>query len=379
MREALIKRFYAFSTEPLEEYTAQRTQIIQGDGLWIVEQDPVIGELTMKKEDFEIKGLDSRLVQSFRFKLPKVPHNYFAMALSFFRRICDQMNQAEAYVCIYWDKEKEEYLIDVPVHAVSKGGVRYERDIEKELNPNLVLALEIHSHNTMPGYFSPTDTADEKAMRLYGVIGRVNRKLPEWALRVVSRETGEEFRLHMSDVFTVDHETVESLQEIPTVDFPEEWINNVKEVVRAPKPSRPFQAPPQLEGAFVVPDPRHGMVQFDLWGEERSFPHSPITPPEDERIERIKTIFGSDEFSKWGEYGLSKEDKERLWSFGEDPEWVEEYFYGIDPYEYTNYVNPKDIASSLTEMLDDEEITVMTRELIAEGLRDAVEAALDEA
>lgn len=39
-----------------------------------------------------------------------------------------------------------------------------------------LLVMTIHSHNTMPAYFSATDNEDEKITGLYGVIGRLDRK-----------------------------------------------------------------------------------------------------------------------------------------------------------------------------------------------------------
>ncbi|MCP4359045.1 MAG: hypothetical protein GY796_13585, partial [Chloroflexi bacterium] len=44
--------------------------------------------------------------------------------------------------------------------------------------------LELHSHNTMPAYFSPRDNRDELGGRLYGVIGHLERSNPELALRL---------------------------------------------------------------------------------------------------------------------------------------------------------------------------------------------------
>jgi PRTRC genetic system protein A len=45
--------------------------------------------------------------------------------------------------------------------------------------------IEIHSHGTLPAYFSSTDDADEcSGFRIYGVIGAVHQGTPELILRV---------------------------------------------------------------------------------------------------------------------------------------------------------------------------------------------------
>jgi PRTRC genetic system protein A len=50
--------------------------------------------------------------------------------------------------------------------------------------PKPATVLELHSHHAHPAYFSRVDNADEQALRLYGVVGRLDRPRPEVALRV---------------------------------------------------------------------------------------------------------------------------------------------------------------------------------------------------
>ena len=45
---------------------------------------------------------------------------------------------------------------------------------------------EVHSHHTLPAYFSSTDDRDETARRIYGVVGRLDAPIPELALRVAT-------------------------------------------------------------------------------------------------------------------------------------------------------------------------------------------------
>jgi PRTRC genetic system protein A len=46
------------------------------------------------------------------------------------------------------------------------------------------VAVDLHSHNLLPAYFSPTDDADELGGRFYGVLGRLDQDQPELVLRL---------------------------------------------------------------------------------------------------------------------------------------------------------------------------------------------------
>jgi len=44
--------------------------------------------------------------------------------------------------------------------------------------------IEVHSHNTMPAFFSKTDNRDENGLRIYGVLGRLDRDVIDFKLRI---------------------------------------------------------------------------------------------------------------------------------------------------------------------------------------------------
>lgn len=46
------------------------------------------------------------------------------------------------------------------------------------------IMLEIHSHNTLPAFFSTTDDRDEQGGRFYGVIGKLDQERPQLVLRL---------------------------------------------------------------------------------------------------------------------------------------------------------------------------------------------------
>lgn len=43
---------------------------------------------------------------------------------------------------------------------------------------------DLHSHNRMPAVFSKTDDHDERATRVYMVVGRLDRYFPEITVRI---------------------------------------------------------------------------------------------------------------------------------------------------------------------------------------------------
>ena len=74
--------------------------------------------------------------------------------------------------------------------------------------------MDIHSHNTMATFFSPVDDHDEKATRLYTVIGKLNRSKPEIKTRLSNG--GKFMDIDPKQVF-----------EFSDISFLNEWINNV--------------------------------------------------------------------------------------------------------------------------------------------------------
>jgi PRTRC genetic system protein A len=68
-----------------------------------------------------------------------------------------------------------QYQLVLPQQTVAPWQVHYE--------PRDDLVLEIHSHRDGAAQFSVTDTADEQRLRIYGVVGGLDRARPEVALR----------------------------------------------------------------------------------------------------------------------------------------------------------------------------------------------------
>lgn len=138
-----------------------------------------IGLFVTRTQDVE--ELDP-IVPCFRMRLPKIPMDILQQVIVFFRSFIQKDSVVEVMVNILWDRQEMKYAAYVPEQVVSKESVKAapsDLDDERYLH-----VADIHSHNTMPAKFSVTDNEDEKATRLYFVIGKLDRYFPEISARI---------------------------------------------------------------------------------------------------------------------------------------------------------------------------------------------------
>lgn len=134
-------------------------------------------------------------VGRFQWKLPKIPKQILVAICQFFSYVAEDF-EVEALVQIGFNPYEGEYFVRIPQQIVSKAAVTTE-DIPMS-TPEMYYVMDIHSHNTMPAFFSSIDNADEKANRVYGVVGGFGG-VPEMKLRAA---TGGKFvSIALSDVF----------------------------------------------------------------------------------------------------------------------------------------------------------------------------------
>ncbi len=113
--------------------------------------------------------------------LPKIPYSMLSEILSFFKEYVTDTGELEALAYIYWSFADSRYYVHVPKQQVSKASV--DSSIPELDEDKFVLVMEIHSHNTMVARFSPTDDRDERATRLYTVVGRMDKVFPDITTR----------------------------------------------------------------------------------------------------------------------------------------------------------------------------------------------------
>lgn len=155
----------------------------------------------------------SEVQAGFTPALPLIPAKLLLQVFTFFYHFAQCDNGKEALVNIYWDKENQIFLADAPEQLVSKISVDSKMS-EKFADDRYIHYMDIHSHNTIAAFFSPVDDHDEKATRLYTVVGRLNKSKPEIKTRISNG--GKFMEIDPKQVF-----------EFSDISFLDDWINNV--------------------------------------------------------------------------------------------------------------------------------------------------------
>ena len=132
----------------------------------------------------------------FEMALPKIPMHILMFIINFFQKLSDRF-ELEALVHILYDTVRRKYAIRVPRQELTHVSVRSV--MEEEYPEHMIHVMDIHSHNTMPAKFSPVDDDDEKATRLYAVVGRLDKVFPDITVRASC--AGKFICLKPQDVF----------------------------------------------------------------------------------------------------------------------------------------------------------------------------------
>jgi hypothetical protein len=156
----------------------------------------------------------SDLRPGFTRTLPLIPQIMLMQIVAFFRYYTRHGADNEALLNIYWDTVNQTFFVDAPEQVVSKASVN-SRISDEYADERFLHYMDIHSHNSMRAFFSPTDDADEKATRLYTVIGELYKGIPDIKTRISNG--GKYFEIDPGEVF-------EPLQE----PFPDEWRKKVR-------------------------------------------------------------------------------------------------------------------------------------------------------
>jgi len=141
--------------------------IVSENGLFIRAENPLI-KTTLCISPVEIRGLSS-LKKSIELTYGKIPRRLYDLALSILMASSDR----EQYLAITWE---DEYRLRMPGQERNGASVQYET------LPSSI--MDIHSHGCMNAFFSCTDDRDEKGLRFYAVVGRLDTLLPEVELRL---------------------------------------------------------------------------------------------------------------------------------------------------------------------------------------------------
>lgn len=115
--------------------------------------------------------------------LPPVPFSLFIEIMAFFHYFMEKVH-TEVMAYIYWDKQQERYSIRVPMQTVGQASISVVIPPDETIDEDRYIHVaDIHSHNSMPAFFSKTDDRDELATRVYMVVGRLH-EYPEICARI---------------------------------------------------------------------------------------------------------------------------------------------------------------------------------------------------
>lgn len=125
-----------------------------------------------------------RIRAGFTPALPLIPASLLGQIVSFFRCYMSELEEFEALAHILWDKELEQFVVHIPPQEVSKARVNADLSRDEFPETRYLHYMDIHSHNSMAAKFSPVDDQDERATRLYAVLGRLDQFFPEMTVRM---------------------------------------------------------------------------------------------------------------------------------------------------------------------------------------------------
>lgn len=185
----------------LSTLTKPITYVMGAEGVMQIRKLP-FGLLIEKATQFLVPPPTPRhaIPQGLRLGVPKVPWELYCRIVAFFREVY-KVHNSEVLIQLFYDPEDNAWIPHVPEQHVSGGSVKHNGLANNQTtlatggvegDPNLIHAIDIHSHCDFGAFFSGTDDADEKrATRMYGVIGNLKNALPSTNWRMW---TGYEFK-----------------------------------------------------------------------------------------------------------------------------------------------------------------------------------------
>lgn len=105
-----------------------------------------------------------------QLNLPKIPFSLLKEVIDLFWDTF-VVYHSEAIALLYYRRSTSCYQLFVPEQTVSRDSVAFQRKFELECNPDLIPAMEIHSHGSYPAFWSSVDNQDEVSHKLYAVVG----------------------------------------------------------------------------------------------------------------------------------------------------------------------------------------------------------------
>ncbi|MGV0976384.1 MAG: Mov34/MPN/PAD-1 family protein [Azonexus sp.] len=149
--------------------------VVAANGLFIRAEDTRL-EALVKIAPVRLVGLVD-LVEGANLKIDRVPGVWLRSVLASARR----RMPLEAMYQFHYSGDQTRAVTHTwrcssPAQTATPTALRFDDDG--------LAVVDLHSHNSMPAFFSSTDDADEQGLRFYCVIGRIDTDQPEIRCRV---------------------------------------------------------------------------------------------------------------------------------------------------------------------------------------------------
>ncbi|MFC5402378.1 hypothetical protein [Cohnella soli] len=212
-----LKGFF-FRSQDLAKHKEPINILAGQDGYYEVRENP-IGVFVSKVP--VVEELEP-CREGFKMNLPKIPADLFTQLVTFFYDYA--CFEVEVMGVFYWDTENDRYVLDVPFQSVSKTRINVSYS---DFPPQFIKVAEIHSHNTMPAWFSDIDDEDEKGTMLYGIVGRIQKGINQVKFDLVVRAGVAGRFIHLEPETIIEGEYPKGACVDP-IRYPMSWQDRVR-------------------------------------------------------------------------------------------------------------------------------------------------------
>lgn len=215
MPDTYTKGFYWFLSDMRKAERPKPISIIAGcDGhLYECRENPFMQVVRPAARIRELNDVQPGV----QLNAPRFPGVFLAQTIAFFKRLAEESREAVVYIVM--NKADKSYELHCPVQQASETLVTAEFPIYGE---DKLIVAKIHSHHRYPAEFSRVDNANDQAMCVYGIIGKLHQVPID--LRFRAGYNGVHYYVPVIQLFDLDPMSSYSS------DFPLEWLDRVERV-----------------------------------------------------------------------------------------------------------------------------------------------------
>lgn len=238
--------------------------VLAQDGLYLSKETGLIRAMVKVEKISFLKKLEAKV----ELRLPKIPSEMIAKSLLFFRRVFET-HHSEAAVLLYYSREQNVYVVDVPKQRVGAAIVDYE--IQGQYDKGFNLVGTIHSHCDFEAFHSGIDVHDERDFDgIHITIGRIDQAYFTISCSVVVNNNrfdieAERFvhgieKVDFVPELTIDHRRLLGIKQDPLYSDAyqrEGWLNKALcDGIDCLSGAGHYQAPKQQFYDLVLPEGR---------------------------------------------------------------------------------------------------------------------------